>query len=82
MNSRSTAVQDIVHPVNYGIDEGGPVPEQQDNYQVLVPQTPISLTEEQLQQIRRDIRGLVDENGIAQYLTALNIAATLISENQ
>ncbi len=81
VNSRSTAVQDIVHPVNYGIDEGGPVPEQQDNYQVLVPQTPISLTEEQLQQIRRDIRGLVDENGITQYLTALNIAATLISEN-
>lgn len=73
MNSSSTAVQDVVHSVNYGIDEDGSVPEQQDNYQVLVPQSPINLTEEQLQQVRREIQSVVDENGITQYLTALNI---------
>lgn len=77
VNSLSTAVQDVVNPTGYGIDEDGPVAHLQDNYQVLVSQSPIHLTEEQLGQIRRAIQAVVDENGITQYLTALNIITTL-----
>ena len=33
----SSAVQDVVNPMGYGIDKDGPVAHQQDNSQVLVP---------------------------------------------
>lgn len=50
-NSSSAAVQDVIEPSNYGIDEDGPVPEQED-YRISVPQSPISLSAEQLQHLR------------------------------
>lgn len=40
-NSSSAAVQGVIEPSNYGIDEDGPVPEQ-DDYRISVPQSPIS----------------------------------------
>ena len=41
-NSTSTAVQDVVNLTNYGIDESDPVPQQQQNYEVFVPQLPVN----------------------------------------
>ena len=41
MHSPSTAVQDVINLANYGIDESGPVPQQQQNYEVFVPQSAI-----------------------------------------
>ena len=43
MSSSCTVVQDVVNLVHYGIDEDGPVPEQQLNYQTVVPQSPINI---------------------------------------
>ena len=78
MSSSSTAVQDVVNLGHYGIDEDGQVPEQQLNYQIVVPQSPINLTEEQLVQVKREIQSTVDENGIAQYLVAVNMLNTFM----
>lgn len=76
--SSSTAVQDVVQPSLFGIDEDGPVPEQQENYEIAVPHTSINITDEQLEYIRREIRTVRDDNGIATYITAVNIVSSMI----
>ena len=40
-NNSLTAVQDVIYPSNYGVENDGPVPAQ--DYRVSVPQPPISL---------------------------------------
>ncbi|CAB4029591.1 PREDICTED: uncharacterized protein LOC107351207 isoform X2 [Paramuricea clavata] len=78
-SSSSTAVQDVVQPSILRIDEDGPVPEQQQqNYQVVVPQYSVNITVEQLYHIRREIQAVRDNNGITQYITALNIAYSIL----
>lgn len=77
--STSTAVNDVVSLANYGIEENGPVPQQQQNYEVFVPQPAINLTEDQVLEVKRQILALEDENGITQYLTAINIVSTMLS---
>ena len=74
----STAVQDVVQRSILGIDEDGPVPEQQQNYQVVVPQYSVNITDEQLHHIRREIQAVRDNNGITQYITALNIVSSIL----
>lgn len=69
----STAVQDAIQPSDFGIEEDGPVPELQDNYLIEIPQSLIRLTDEQLQNIRREIQEIEDNNGITQYITTLNL---------
>ena len=73
-NSSSTAVQDVIDPSNYGVDNDGPVPAQED-YRVSVPQSPISLSTVQLQYLRNVILASRDDsdNGITSYLTSLDI---------
>ena len=77
-SSSSTAVQDVVQPSILGIDEDGPVPEQQQNYQVVVPQSSVNITDGQLQHIRRAIQAVQDNNGITQYITVLNIVSSML----
>lgn len=79
-NITSTAVQDVVNLTNYGIEENGPVSEQQQNYEVLVPQSPVNLTVQQVQQVKREILTIADENGIAQYFFALNMVYNMLSD--
>ena len=81
-NSTSTAVQDVVNLTNYGIDEGGPVPQQQQNYDVFVPQSPINLTNIQVQQVKSHVQTLEDENGITQYLVALQMVTAMLAADQ
>ena len=72
-NSSSAAVQDVIEPSNYGIDEDGPVPEQED-YRISVPQSPISLSAEQLQHLRSVVLASRhdSDNGITSYFMALD----------
>ena len=42
-DSQSIAVQDVVQLFNYGIDEVGPVPQEED-YRIVVLQSPVSLS--------------------------------------
>lgn len=51
-NQSCTAVQDVIRYSSYGIDEEGPVPEHED-YEIVVPQSPISLSEEQLHHVTK-----------------------------
>ena len=81
-NSRSTAVQDVVNLTNYGIEEGGPVPQQQQNYDTFVPQSPINLTDVQVQQVKSHVLTLEDENGITQYLVALQMVTAMLAADQ
>ena len=78
-NSTSTAVQDVVNLTNYGTDESGPVPQQQQNYEVFVPQSPINLSDLQVQQVKSHIQTLEDENGITQYLVALQMVTAMLA---
>lgn len=73
-NSSSTAVQDVIDPSDYGVDNDGPVPAQEDD-RVSVPQSPISLSTVQLQYLRNVILASRDDsdNGITSYLTCLEI---------
>lgn len=78
-NSSSTAVQDVIYPSNYGVDNDGPVPVQED-YRVSVPQSPISLRTVQLQYLRNVILASRDDsgNGITSYLTSLEIVDSFL----
>lgn len=78
-NSSSTAVQDVIDPSNYGVDNDGPVPAQED-YRVSVPQSPISLSTVQLQYLRNVILASRDDsdNGITSYLTSLDIVNSFL----
>ena len=78
-NSSSTAVQDVIDPSNYGVDNDGPVPAQED-YRVPVPQSPISLSTVQLQYLRNVILASRDDsdNGITSYLTSLDIVNSFL----
>ena len=65
--------QDFIDPSTYGIEEEGPVPNQDDPEIVVVPpvtlQVPLSLSQEQ--DLDRDIRLVSDDDfGISQYLRA------------
>ena len=73
-DSQSMAVQDVVHPSNYGIDEVGPVP-QEENYRIVVPQSPVSLCTDQVQHVQNAIQASRDDsgNGITSSVVALNI---------
>ena len=78
-NSSFTAVQDVIDPSNYGVDEDGPVPGQED-YRISVPQSPISLSTDQLQHLRSVILASRNdsENGITSYLLALDIVNSFL----
>ncbi len=80
-NSTSTAVQDVVNLTNYGIDESGPVPQRQQNYEVFVLQSPINLSDLQVQQVKSHIQTLQDENGITQYLVALQMVTEMLARD-
>ena len=79
-NSGYTAVQSIFNDdqINwneYGIDEDGPVPEEQANCAVEVPAPPFSLTEGELQQLehaRLTARGYGDPDGIVAFFSVLH----------
>ena len=82
-NSGYSAVNDVIDPdpVNaqeYGIDEEGPVPEEELEYQVVVPSSNISLSQPQ-EQILYDIGDAIkqsgDDNGILAYQVILQVAA-------
>lgn len=86
-NSQSTAVQDVMQNSttdqvnqysNYGIEESGPVPEQED-YRVSIPQSSISLTPAQLQHVSNVIEASRDDNGITSYLLCVNIVNSFIN---
>lgn len=72
-DSPSSAVQDVLNPSNYGIDESGPVPQQED-YRIVVPQSVVSLSADQLAHVRSVILASRDDsgNGISSYLMALH----------
>ena len=72
--SSSTAVQDVIDPSNYGVDNDDPVPAQED-YRVSLLQSPISLSTIQLQYLRNVILALRDDsdNGITSSLISLEI---------
>ena len=78
-NSSSIAVQDVIYPSNYGVDNDGPVSVQED-YRVSVPQSPISLSTVQLQYLRNVILASRDDsgNGITSYLTSLKIVDSFL----
>lgn len=61
-SSSLTAVQDVIDPSNYGVDNDGPVPAQED-YRVSVPQSPISLSTGQLQYLRNVNLASRDDSG-------------------
>ena len=81
INSNLTAVTSIqsgaqVNWDDYGIDEDGPVPESQSDYNVTVPESPINVTEEQvnlLQEAVQAARELGDIDGVVGFLTVLHI---------
>lgn len=80
-NSSYTAVAslqngDRVHWDDYGVDESGPVPEAQTDYSVTVPDSPIHLTDEQVQQLQEVVyafREAGDRDGLAAFLSVLHI---------
>lgn len=63
---------------SYGIDESGPVPEEED-YRVTVPQTCLSLTAAQLEHVSRIIQASGDDNGIQAYLLTISIVNSFIN---
>lgn len=78
-NSHHTAVQAVLEGVpdysNYGVDEEGPVPENEDaGRRITVPESPIVLNDDQLQQLYDAIAEVGDgsDNGIIQYLICVN----------
>ena len=72
-DSQSMAVQDVVQPSNYGIDEVGPVLQEED-YRIVVPQSPVSLCADQVQHVQNAIQASRDDsgNGITSSVVALN----------
>lgn len=87
-NSGYTAVQGIFNDqINwneYGIDEDGPVPEEQANYAVEVPTPPFSLTEEELQQlehVRSTARDSGDLDGIVAFFSVLHLVEQFLDIN-
>ena len=88
-NSGYTAVQSIFNDdqINwneYGIDEDGPVPEEQANYAVEVPALPFSLTEGELQQLehaRLTARGYGDPDGIVAFFSVLHLIEQFLGTN-
>ena len=88
-NSGYTAAQSVFNgdQINwneYGIDEDGPVPEEQTNYAVEVPVPPFSLTEQELQQLehaRSTARGSGDLDGIVAFFSVLHLVEQFLSRN-
>ena len=88
-NAGYTAVQSILNDnqINwneYGIDEDGPVPEEQTNYAVEVPAPPFSLTEEELQQLehaRSSARSSGDLDGIVAFFSVLHLIEQFLNSN-
>ena len=78
-DSRSSAVQDVVDPSNYGIDESGPVSQRED-HRIVVPQSAVSLSADQLQHVRSVILASRDDsgNGITSYLITLSTINSFI----
>jgi len=76
-----SAVESVVHNLHdYGIDEGGPVPEEYDENGIVVPETPITLSAEQLEHVANIIQVSKengDDNGIVSYLMVLHYLNTL-----
>ena len=77
-NQSCTAVQDVIRYSSYGIDEEGPVPEHED-YEILVSQSPIFLSEEQLHHVTNVILAARNNDGIVSYLMAVDIINTFIN---
>ena len=88
-NSGYTAVQSIFNDdqINwneYGIDEDGPVPEEQANCAVEVPAPPFRLTEGELQQLehaRLTARGYGDPDGIVAFFSVLHLIEQFLGTN-
>jgi len=78
IGNTSNAVQDINQYSNYGTEESGPVPGQED-YRVTVPQSPFSLTTAQLQHVSNVIQASSDDNGITSYISMVNIVNSFIN---
>ena len=72
-DSPSSAVQNVLNPSNYGIDKSGPV-RQQEDYRIVVPQSVVSLSADQLAHVGSVILASRDDsgNGISSYLMALH----------
>ena len=77
-NSHHTAVHTALEGSpdysNYGVDEEGPVPEHEDAGRgITVPESPIVLNDDQLQQLQDAIAEVGDgsDNGIIQYLVSI-----------
>ena len=73
------AVNDVLEDVqpdlsNYGIDEEGPVPEEDESTSVIVPQCPIELSDEHHTELGQVLATLVDDDeyGILTYCTVVD----------
>lgn len=80
-NSGHTATVSVLNNdqidwTEYGIDEDGPVPDEQTNYAVNVPLPPFHLSEEELQQLEivtRNARAAGDPDGIISFFSVLHL---------
>ena len=75
-NSGYSAVESVVQDIsNYGIDVGGPVPEDHSRL-VTVPETPISVDEMAFNNIKTVVKASIangDENGFHSFILALEL---------
>ena len=80
-NSGYTAVDDVVNNIHhYGVDEEGPVPQEDPSWTVRVPESSVYLNEQQLARVESAITGTRargDVRGITGFLVVVELVTSI-----